>query len=80
MHGNANVNKTTQELGWETMDDCGIEEDQDADPGCTTTAYIHVRGSFKAPLEYLSANSVSSSNPTTAILVCVISFYAYNSG
>ena len=24
------------------MDDCGIEEDQDADPGRTTTIHIHV--------------------------------------
>ena len=61
-------------------DNCGIEEDQDTDPGRTTTIYIHVRGSFKAPPEYLSTNGVSSSNPTIAILWCVISCYVYCSG
>ena len=36
-------------------------------------AYIHVRGSFKAPPEYLSTNSVSSLNPTTVTNQCPIS-------
>ena len=57
-----------------------FQEDQDAFLGRTTTAYIHIRGSFKAPPEYLSTSSVNSSNPTIAILVFVTSSYTYYSG
>ena len=46
-----------------------IQEDQAGVLGRVTEPYIHIQGSFKAPLQSVLANSVSSLNPTTTVLV-----------
>ena len=42
IHGDAIVNKTTQELGQEMKTKVVFEEDQDASLGRSTTVYVHV--------------------------------------
>ena len=51
--------------------DGGIQEDQDAVLGLLLSCYIHMRKALKLLLNCIVANSISSLNPTKAILVCV---------